>query len=417
MPSVPDTIAHERTRRRLTRVLFTGVAAANTGYIAAITVSTLAATAITGSPRLAGLPSALAVVGTATGTALWSQLAPTKGRRFGLIVGYLVATVGAAVAAGAVIIGSYLLLVAGMAILGFGQASSHLARYASAEMADADHRGRAVSIVVWAGTIGAVIGPRLLEPAGAISERIAGTTYAGGFMATSAFMAIAALVLDVFLRPDPSSIALIEEPNPDTDPGPAPIGVLSNPGVQLAAVAMVVGQAVMVLIMTATPLHIEDTGFGLDWVGTIISAHTLGMFAFSPLTGRLTDLLGPVRMIVASVVVLAVSAAMAATAPDGANVLLGWGLFLLGIGWNFGFVAGSALLTGSVASDVRPLVQGRVDAAVWIASASASFSAGLVFDGPGYRSLGVIGGVMVAVPLAALLARGRRAAAMSATTS
>jgi MFS family permease len=399
----------ERVRKRLTRVLFAAVAAANTGYIAAITVSTLAATAITGSPRLAGLPSALAVAGTAAGTALWSQLAPTKGRRFGLVVGYLVATAGAAVAAGAVIIESYPLLVGGMAVLGFGQASSHLARYASAELAEASHRGRAVSTIVWAGTVGAVIGPRLLEPAGAISDRIAGTTYAGGFLATSAFMAIATVILDVFLRPDPSSIALIEEPAPEVRPtGPA-ITALGHPGVQLAAVAMVVGQAVMVLIMTATPLHIEDTGFGLDWVGTIISAHTLGMFAFSPVTGRLTDLIGPVRMIAASAVVLGISAAMAATAPDGANVLLGWGLFLLGLGWNFGFVAGSALLTASVAPDIRPLVQGRVDAAVWIASASASFSAGLVFDGPGYRSLGFIGATMVALPIVALVLRGRRA--------
>jgi MFS family permease len=400
----------ERVRKRLTRVLFAAVAAANTGYIAAITVSTLAATAITGSPRLAGLPSALGVVGTAAGTALWSQLAPTRGRRFGLIVGYLVATLGAVVAAGAVIIESYLLLVVGMAVLGFGQASSHLARYAAAELVDADRRGRAVSVIVWAGTIGAVIGPRLLEPAGAISERISGTVYAGGFLATGAFMAIATVVLDVFLRPDPSSIAVIDEPSPAVHLGGPATGALRHPGVQLAAVAMVIGQAVMVLIMTATPLHIEDTGFGLDWVGTIISVHTLGMFAFSPVTGRLTDLIGPVPMIAASALVLGVSAAMAATAPDGANILLGWGLFLLGIGWNFGFVAGSALLTASVAPEIRPIVQGRVDAAVWIASASASFSAGLVFDGPGYRSLGLIGGFMVALPVVALALRGRRAA-------
>lgn len=403
-------------RSKLTRVLFSGVALASTGYIAAVTVATLAARSILESPRLAGVPSALAVIGTAAGTALWGQLAPTHGRRFGLIAGYLAATTGALIAALAVLAESFLLLLAGMAVLGFGQASSHLARYAAAELAPAERRGRAVSFIVWAGTVGAVVGPRLLEPSGDIAGRLLEAPYAGGYLATMAFMALAAALYGILLRPEPNTLAA-EDPVPasaDLQPGRRPLTVLAHPGVQLAAVTLIVGQAVMVLIMTATPVHIENTGFGLGVVGTIISAHTLGMFAFSPITGRLTDLFGPVRVIAAGAAMLLVSAVMAAGAPDGANVLLGWGLFLLGLGWNFGFVAGSALLTSSLGPSGRAVIQGRVDAAVWTASALASASSGLVLAGPGYRSLGVIGGALVALPVIALLARGRRATALIA---
>lgn len=397
------------TRRRLTRVLFAGVAMATTGYIAAITVATLAARTILGSADLAGLPSAVAVIGTAGGTALWGQLAPTRGRRFGLVAGFLSAATGAAISTVAVLTESFPLLLAGMAVLGFGQSSSHLARYAAADLAPAERRGRAVSFIVWAGTVGAVIGPRLLEPAGSLSERAFGAPYAGGYLATSVFMAASALVYWGLLRPEPNTVAVAEgvEGTP-ADSKIRPRSVLAHPGVQLAAIALVIGQAVMVLIMTATPVHIENTGFGLGVVGSIISAHTLGMFAFSPITGRLTDLLGPVRVIAAGAVMLLVAALMAAGAPDGANVMLGWGLFLLGLGWNFGFVAGSALLTSSVDRASRPVIQGRVDAAVWSASALASASSGLVLAGPGYRSLGIIGGGLVAVMVVALATRGRQ---------
>ncbi len=396
-------------------MLFSGVALASTGYIAAITVATLAARSILGSPRLAGLPSAMAVIGTAAGTALWGQLAPTYGRRFGLMAGYVSATAGAFIAALAVLVNSFFLLLAGMAVLGFGQASSHLARYAAAELAPAERRGRAVSFIVWAGTVGAVVGPRLLEPAGAVAERMLGAPYAGGYLSTMAFMAVAAALYWMLLRPEPNTLA-VDDPvvaAGTSEPESRGRTVLAHPGVQLAAVTLVVGQAVMVLIMTATPVHIENTGFGLGVVGTIISAHTLGMFAFSPITGRLTDMFGPVRVIAAGAAMLLMSAVMAAGAPDGANVLLGWGLFLLGLGWNFGFVAGSALLTSSLEPASRALIQGRVDAAVWTASALASASSGLVLAGPGYRSLGIIGGGLVAFPVIALATRGRRAAAVT----
>lgn len=410
-PGQPDS----RHRRRLIWVLFSGVALATTGYIAAITVSTLAARGITGSARLAGLPSALSVVGTAAGTALWGQLAPRQGRRFGLVAGYVAATVGATVSALAVISDSLVMLLAGMAVLGFGQASSHLARYAAAELAGSDQRGGAVSLIVWAGTVGAVVGPRLLEPAGAVAERIANATYAGGYLATSVFMAAAAVVLGRLLRPDPSSLVVSDEET-QTWTGAQPDGrrkVLTNPGVHVATAAMIFGQAVMVLIMTATPVHIENTGFGLGVVGTIISVHTLGMFAFSPVTGRLTDSFGPLPVIAAGTAMLALSAALAAGAPDGSTTMLGWGLFVLGLGWNFGFVAGSALLTSSLDPTVRPVVQGRVDAAVWIASATASVSSGLVLAGPGYRSLSIIGGALVLLPALLLVFRWRPAAAVS----
>lgn len=172
--------------------------------------------------------------------------------------------------------------------------------------------------------------------------------------------------------------------------------------------SMVIGQVVMVLIMTATPIHIENSGFGLNLVGTIISAHTLGMFAFAPLVGRLVDRIGPILVIVAGAAILVVSSVMAAIAPSDATVLLGWALFLLGIGWNFGFVAGSTLLSVSIEPDGRPLVQGRIDSAVWGASAFASLSAGFLLAGPGYSFLSYLGAALVIILVVVLVTRGRQ---------
>ncbi len=182
-----------------------------------------------------------------------------------------------------------------------------------------------------------------------------------------------------------------------------PRDVLRIPGVQVALVAMIIGQVVMVLIMTATPIHIEDSGYGLGLVGTIISAHTLGMFALSPLTGRLTDRIGTRPVIALGAAMLLISAVMAAAAPRDATVVLGWALFLLGLGWNFGFVGGSALLARQTPLEIRPLVTGRADSAVWLGSALASSSSGVLLAGPGYPALAVLGAALSLIPMMVLV--------------
>jgi MFS family permease len=294
-----------------------------------------------------------------------------------------------------------------MAILGFGNAASHLSRYTAADLVSAERRGGALSLVVWAGTIGAVVGPRLLGPAGAVAEGMGTSEYAGGYLAAVVAMSLALVLFLVTLRPDPSTLAVVDDDVfGELDGAPRATDVFGRRSVQLALAAMVVGQLVMVLIMTATPIHVENNGFDLALVGSIISAHTLGMFAFAPLVGRIVDRIGAVPMIAASAVVLIGSALLAAGAPPSATTALTLALFLLGIGWNLGFVAGSTLLSVSIEPSIRPLIQGRVDSMVWGSSALASAGSGVLLAGPGYTFLSYLGAAMT-VGLVAMLARHR----------
>ena len=170
--------------------------------------------------------------------------------------------------------------------------------------------------------------------------------------------------------------------------------------------ALVVGQFVMVLIMTMTPLHMTQHGHDLGAVGAVLSAHTLGMFALSPLSGRLAELIGTVRTIVAGTAILALSSVMAATAPPTGGTVLLVALFLLGFGWNLGFVAGSALLSEHLEIHERTRVQGVADALIWSTSAAASLGSGLIMAVAGYAALGILGVGLVVIPIVTLRAHG-----------
>jgi MFS family permease len=385
------------TRRRLTLTLFGGAALGTTGYIAAATVAGLAVEEITGRATFAGLPGAVAIAGTALGTSLLTLRVAERGRRPGLVAGYAFGAVGAGVAVAAVVSSSLWLLLAGMAILGLGNASNQLARYTGAELFPAERRASALSLIVWAGTIGSVLGPVLLEPGGALSTGRGFSELAGGFIVTFGFMLVAAVLYSVALRPDPAALSF---------DGPVAIGkpsfgdAFSQPHVKVALAAMVSGQVVMVLIMVATPLHIRHHGFDLGVVGMVMSAHTLGMFAFSPLTGRLADRIGRYRTIIIGLAVLGLAAILAAVAPSTSTPVLVVALFLLGLGWNLGFVAGSALLTVGFAPDLRARIQGRADSITWLSSAIASVVSGVVFEINDYRFLSFAGLLLLLVPLA-----------------
>jgi MFS family permease len=393
------------TARRLTAVLFTGSALGATGYIAAITVSSIAGSELGGSDRLAGVPGAAAVLGTALGAALLGGSVGRLGRRPGLIAGYGMALAGATASGLGVMAGSYPLLLAGMFVLGIGNAGNQQARFAAADLAPPGRRSVAIGWIVWAGTIGSVLGPGLVAPAGSWAEAAGAPDIAGAFAVTAAFTAAAGLLYLVALRPDPARLAVGDPLGPGASSGSAG-SAFALPRVRLALLALVVGQVVMVMVMTATPLHLRHEGHGLGWVGLVLSAHTLGMFAFSPLTGRLSDGWGPAPVVLTGQGLLGLSAILAAFAPGGGRLQV-LALFLLGLGWNFGFVAASALLTSGLPLQVRPAVQGRADAVVWASSAAASVSSGLVLDVSGYAGLGIAGALLVVAPAVALAVRRR----------
>jgi MFS family permease len=389
-------------RKRLSAVLFGGVALGSTAYIAAVTISTLAVDEITGSAALAGVPGATATLGTAVGTSLLSRNVARRGRRPGLSAGYAVAVIGSVLGILGVTGDSLPFLLIGMALLGLGNASGHLARYTAAEMFPKERRGRALGTIVWAATIGSVLGPALLQPSGLIAVDLGRSELVGGFLVSVVFMGIALALYLVGLRPDPASLAL-DKPNPTGSPvvglGPS----FRLPLVRVALIAMIAGQVVMVMIMTSTPLHIHHHGSDLGIVGLVMSAHTLGMFALSPLTGRLTDRWGGYRVILGGMVVLGISALAAAYGPNESTAALVVVLFALGYGWNLAFVAGSSMLTVGVGVEVRSRLQGRVDSITWTSAALASISSGVIYQASDYRMISLIGLFLLAVPIMVVL--------------
>lgn len=406
--TVTTTPTESPAARRLTATLFAGVAFASTAYIGTATLSSIVIAEITGSSSLAGVPGAIAVVGTAVGTTVLSLGVARRGRRPGLITGYAAAALGAAIAGLAVITRSAPVLFAGMAFLGLGNASSHLARYTAADMYPSSRRATALSIVVWASTIGSVAGPTLLKPAGRVAESLGRSELVGGYAVAAVFMALAGVLYAIALRPDPASVAL-EKPQERRIVLTDVTGAFRAPKLKVGLSSMVAGQVVMVMIMTATPLHIHHGGSDLGVVGIVMSAHTLGMFALSPLVGRMVDRIGGMKVAMMGIGVLATAAIGTAYGPNETTSGLVAALWLLGLGWNMTFVAGSSMLSAGVDPGLRARVQGTADSLTWLSAAAAAVGAGLLYQAGDYRLLGILGLVLLVGPTAVLLRFRRRA--------
>lgn len=393
-PSAPESGggAPPAVRTRLTAILFGGVAISRTGYIAAVTMTTLVAKDMLGTATWAGLPGAVSVLGSAVGGSRLSNVMDRLGRRHGLVVGYAILAAGSLGAAVATAVDSFPLLVVAMGVFGVGASADNLARYAAADVHPAHRRGSAIAFVVWAGTIGSVVGPSLLNPSESLGRAIGIDPLAGAYV-LACFTAGAALILiSTTLRPDPLEFA---------DRGDRTLVVVKEPlsmTVWTAVTALSVGQTVMVLIMVMTPIHVRDHGHGLGTVGYIISAHTLGMFAFSPLTGILADRMGRLPVILTGHVILAVSGILAAGADEQATILLAFALFLLGLGWNLSFVAGSALLTEGAAPASRVRLQGLGDLIVWSSGAAAALGSGFLLTASSYAVLCLVGACLTILP-------------------
>jgi len=397
----------QATRRRLQLSLIVGVGLGSTGYIAAITVATIVAKELSGGSAFAGLPGAAIVLGSASASQLLSRFMVRHGRRAGLTLGYGAGAAGAVGAGAAVILGSFPLFLLSTVFMGCANASNQLSRYTAADMYDETKRATAIGLVVWGSTFGAVVGPNLVTIAGDVAEGLALPRLAGTYGVPIAFVSGAALLTLISLRPDPASLAPVTATEP-RDGGASVAEIVARPRVFAAIVALVIGQVVMVLVMTMTPLHMTDHGHGLDAVGLVISGHTFGMFALSPLSGRLASRFGTPLVIAAGLAVLAFSSALAAVAPPDGGVILFVALFLLGWGWNLGFVAGSALLTEGLAVSERTRLQGVTDALIWSSAAAAALGSGVVVAVANYTALGLLGAALIGLPVWAML-RGRAA--------
>jgi MFS family permease len=392
--------ALQAARRRILWSLVAGVGLGSTGYIAAVTVATIVAGDLAGTSAWAGVPGAAVVLGSAAGSTLLSGLMVRRGRRTGLTLGYVIGAGGALLAALAVVVRSFPLLLMATVLMGFANSSNQLSRYTAADMFSPTRRASAIGIVVWGATVGAIIGPNLVSFADDAATSIGLPALSGAYLILVLFVGAAAALSFGTLRPDPYILADgSSRRGPGTQPAPASVGELfRRPTVAAAVVALVVGQVVMVLIMTMTPLHMTEHGHDLGAVGLVISAHTVGMYALSPVSGRLTDRFGSLPVIFLGLATLAVAAAMAAAAPAEGGVLLFLALFLLGYGWNLGFVAGSALLASGLELHERTRLEGVTDSLIWGSAAAASLTSGIVMAAGSFAALGLLGLALVAIP-------------------
>jgi MFS family permease len=401
-----------RVQRRTLRVLVGAQVLGALGGSAAAAGSLLAL-AITGSESLASLPLALLVVGSSVAVVPVSALSRRAGRRPGLTVALATAAVGAAGVVLAGVMESFVLLCAASAVFGAGNTAVMLARYAAADLSTPAERGRAIGRVVFATTFGGIAGPNLLAPAGDVATALGLPELTGLFLFAAVAFALAGLVLFVFLRPDPLQIAAALDTAPadeHREPAHVPLRQLLAPSAAVTGLATVItANFVMVAVMAMAPVHMEGQGHSLELVGLVVSLHVAGMFAPSPLSGWLTDRVGPVPVAAAGAGLLVV-AGMVAAASGHSAVPFAVGLTLLGVGWNAGLIAGSTLLASAVPVAQRPRVEGAGELSMGIAAASATAVAGPVVGLAGYATLAVAGAVAAAALGPFLIAVVRRGA-------
>ena len=349
-----------------------------------------------------GVAATAGIVGTGAGALALTRLTGRRGRGRALAVGYLVGAVGATVAAAGAVTDDMAGLLIGMLLLGVGNSAAQLSRYAAAELHAEDRRGRAIGAVVWAGAVGAVGGPLLLGATGAAAVRFGWVPAAGPFLLAVAVTTLAAVV-SRWLPYGSRAVTAARAPL---------LTLLRRPAVRSAFAVLATAQVVMVAVMTAAPVEMHRHGQGLGAVGLVLSAHTLGMFALSPLTGRLVDRLGARPVLVAGLAALALATGAVSAGPN-ETAFRAAALSLLGYGWNLCFVGGSTALAETVPVAERARVEGTVDAAVWGLAAVAGLLSTVVLAVGGYSVLTAAAGLLVLLPAAALLSAARAATARS----
>jgi MFS family permease len=404
--SAPTDVAVVQSRT--VRVLGSGVALAGLGVTVGITAGGLLARDVAGTDSAAGLGQTAGVLGAAVLAIPLARISGSAGRRAGLAVGYAVAVLGAVVTVVAAALSSLLLLLAGLFLFGASTACGLQARYAAADLATPEHRGRALSMVVWATTVGSVLGPNLAAPGADLGTALGLPALAGAFVVSAVVFAVVALLLQLLLRPDPLLLARrlggeADGPAPRVATGTALRAVWAVPAGRLGLVCVVVAHSVMVGVMVMTPVHMGHAGGAEDAVlrvvGVVISVHVAGMYLFSPLVGMLADRIGAPSVVAVGGGLLLAAAAVAGTAGPHASVQLGVGLLLLGLGWSCGLIAGSTLVTGAVDAGLRPTAQGGTDLLMGLGAALAGVVGGPLLAWGGF---GLVAGVSAALvaPLA-----------------
>ena len=390
-----------RIQRKVLGVLTAGQIVGSAALSAAVTVGAFVIQDILGQATpLGGMATATVTVGTAVMAQTLARFMNVNGRRKGLALGYGLALLGGLVAGLGVETSNLAVFMVGLFLFGNGQASNLLSRYTAMDLAEPDGRGRAMSRVLFASTFGAVFGPILIKPAERLGESMFGwNIYTGPWVFSGLFFSASLVNVLIRLRPDPLEVAgrLGSVEASSRSIGDIAVPLRHSRESRLGLISMAVSQMTMVAVMTMTPVHLKLHGHeGLS--AFIISLHIAGMYAFSPFIGRFSDRFGRRRSIQVGAAVLIVASAFSSLAGDSPTLL--WpGLILLGVGWNFGLVGGSGMLSDSIPIESRVRVQGSSDLVMSLCGGIAGFSSGFIRKGIGYNSLAVLGAILTGILL------------------
>ncbi len=417
-PAVVGLGEHDRSRvqRRTLAVVVVSQVLGGAGLAAGVTVGALLAQEMLGTDSVAGLPTGLFTLGSALAAFLVGRFSQRWGRRVGLGAGFAAGGVGALGVVAAAAADNVPLLFFALFVYGAGTATNLQARYAGTDLALPAQRGTAISIAMVSTTLGAVAGPNLVEPLGGLSTSLGLPALAGPFLLAGVAYLAAGVALFSLLRPDPYLFARQLEATtrtqPDLSAGPVAAPQIPRPGIgaYVGATIMVLTQVAMIAIMTMTPVHMRAHHHGLGEIGLVIGIHIGAMFLPSLVTGVLVDKLGRTTMAVGSAVTLLLAGVTAALAPGESMGLLILALALLGLGWNFGLISGTALVVDATVPANRPRTQGTIDVLIALAGAGSGALSGVVVAGTSYNTLALAGGILsvLLVPILVWARRGNR---------
>ena len=391
----------EAQRKLYKRTLFVVVMSqvfGGAGLAAGVTVGALIAKDMLGTASFAGVPAALFTLGSALAAFLVGRISQRSGRRYGLSLGFITGGVGAIGVILAATFDNLFLLFISLFIYGAGTSTNLQARYAGTDLANEKQRATAISIAMVSTTFGAVAGPNLVTPMGEIALAFGIPALAGPFILAAVAYLLAGFTFLIFLRPDPflvaKAIAAEQEKNGQQktkDAGRALQSKANRMGVVAGAAVLILSHFVMVAVMTMTPVHMQNHGSGLSAVGMVIGFHIAAMYLPSLGTGILVDKLGRTFMVIASGVTLSIAGLLAAFAPGESFFWIAVALILLGLGWNFGLISGTAIIIDSTNMKTRAKTQGSVDVWVALSGTAGSLLSGIIVAYSSYAILGFVG--------------------------
>lgn len=403
------TSDYARAATRITRTLFAAQSLSSAATVAIFPIVAIAGAKLSGQSTWAGVPAMAYQLGAAFAAFLWGRLMDPLGRRSVLAIGMFLGAIGSTISGAAILTQAFWAFFAGSVLLGMAVSAVQLSRFVSAEVHPIAERARAISTVVLGGTVGAILGPLMAGPLARLAASRGLDELAGPYAASIVLFTVGAGLIAALLHPEPRDLGRALAQGGDT-PSAGPARTLNQiyrewPAL-VATAAMLFGQLVMTMLMVITPLHMRGHHHAIGSISFVISAHVVGMYAFSVLSGRLADGWGRLPVIMTGGGLLILASLASTFSPE--VLPLSGALFLLGLGWNLSYVGGSSLLADQLSPLERARTQGFNDLLVGLASGAGSLGSGIVFAGVGYNAMGLVGIAVALVPLTLSAARWSR---------